>query len=57
MPIPKRILGANERQMSSLKTADNLSVYSQWMPVLVKRIEEAVQKGKFSKPPKGPLGK
>ncbi|XP_065214698.1 structural maintenance of chromosomes protein 6-like [Planococcus citri] len=48
---------ANERQMGSLKNADNLSVYDTWMPTLVQRIEEAVQRGKFSKPPKGPLGR
>lgn len=51
------ILGANERQMGSLKNSDDLSMYAQWMPALVKRIDEAVKQKRFSKPPRGPLGK
>lgn len=46
-----------KRQMNSLKNSDDLSVYSDWMPELVQRIEEAVRMNRFSKPPRGPLGK
>lgn len=44
------------RQLSQAK-ADTLSVYGQHMPQLVLRIEQEHNRGRFSKLPRGPLGR
>ncbi|GLH00532.1 Structural maintenance of chromosomes protein 6 [Gryllus bimaculatus] len=46
-----------KHQLEKLKSeTDNLSIYGEWMPRLVRRIEDCYKQNKFVRKPLGPLG-
>lgn len=39
-----------------LKKSNKILQFGAWMPTLLDRINKAVRDGKFTKPPRGPIG-
>lgn len=53
----KYSIGPKVAQLDRLKLkADNLVIFGEWMPRLVRRIEESYKQGRFVRKPLGPLG-
>lgn len=48
-----------EKQVHQAKfrTNNRIAMFGNWMPVLLDKINKAVRDGRFTKPPRGPIGK
>ncbi|KAJ7394297.1 Structural maintenance of chromosomes protein 6 [Desmophyllum pertusum] len=55
---PTEEISKIERQVQQAKfrTSNRLLLFGNWMPTLLNRISVAVREGRFTKPPRGPIG-